>query len=398
MDAGILIIGGGLLGCAGAWHLAQAGLSPLVIESGPLNGGASGQNAGSLHFQIERRFLEQGTQAAELGSSIVTLNRLAIAEWAELEQALGRPLDIHMHGGLMVAESEADMALLSFKVARENAMGLPTELLDAAALRAQAPYLSRHLHGAAWLASEGHANPRILATAFAQGAQRHGARFLTHTRLIGLRMVDDGTYEANVQTPEGTRVLRAAKIMLASGHWSSRIASFLGLNLPLYPVPLTMNVTDRTRPFLPWLIQHVGRRLSMKQTADGNIVIGGGWASRLAKGRDGLPDLDAPAHLVPDNVRANLAVAADVFPGLRQRSLLRSWTGITCISADQLPIVGMVDAAPGLYVAAGGSMFTLGPLVARLLAGAIASGIPAPELAPFSPRRFAHLNAFTVLP
>ena len=394
MDADILIIGGGLLGCASAWHLARAGLTPLVIEAGALNAGASGQNAGSLHFQIERRFLEQATDAAALASRIVALNRLAIAEWAGLEALLGGDLGIHMHGGLMVAETEADAELLAFKVARENAMGLPTELLDGPALRGVAPYLSNDLRGAAWLASEGHANPRILATAFAAGAQAMGARFHARTRLTGLRMTRDGGYEIEA----GSQTWRAPQVMLACGHWSAQVAARLGLHLPLYPVPLTMSVTDRTAPFLPYLIQHVGQRLSMKQAEDGNIVIGGGWSARMARGGDGLPDLDAPAELVPEHVCANLAVAARVMPGLARRTLLRSWTGITCISADQLPIAGMIDAAPGLHVAAGGSMFTLGPLVARLLAESIASGAPSADLEPFSPRRFAHLNAFTVLP
>ncbi|MGE1157154.1 FAD-dependent oxidoreductase, partial [Pseudomonas kitaguniensis] len=76
---------------------------------------------------------------------------------------------------------------------------------------------------------------------------------------------------------------------------------------------------------------------------------------------------DRPALPDEAQIRANLAVAAGVLPALRDRQLIRSWTGTTCISTDQLPIVGMIDAAPGLYVAAGGSMFTLGPLLARLL-------------------------------
>ncbi len=56
----VAIIGGGLVGCAAAWRLAGRGASVALIEAGDINSGASGQNAGSLHFQIERRFLENG--------------------------------------------------------------------------------------------------------------------------------------------------------------------------------------------------------------------------------------------------------------------------------------------------------------------------------------------------
>lgn len=394
----ILIVGGGLLGCASAWHLARRGLRVALVEQSHVNAGASGQNAGSLHFQIERRFLEQGEEAASDAARIVSLNRLAIAEWQGLEDMLGRGLDIAMHGGLMVAETEAEMALLAFKVARENALGLPTRLLDADELRARAPCLSPHLAGAAWLAEEGHANPRILAGAFAQQAAREGAVIACGARLTGLAMQADGHYRATIEGLDGLGEVTTPRVLLASGHWSARLAGLLGLNLPLYPVPLMMNVTERGEQVLPFLVQHVGQRLSMKQSEDGNFLIGGGWPSRFRRRPDGLPDLDRPGEIVEANLLGNLAVAARVMPGLAARSLLRSWTGTTCISADQLPLVGEVGKAPGLFVAAGGSLFTLGPVLARLLAQTIVDGRPADELALFLPDRFAHLNAFAVLP
>lgn len=398
----ILIVGGGLVGAASAWHLARLGLKVLLVERGHPNAGASGQNAGSLHFQIERRFLEQGEQAAADGARIVTLNRLAIEEWRGLENLLGRPLDVAMHGGLMVAETEADMDLLAFKVARENALGLDTQLLDAAQLRARAPCLSPALAGAAWLESEGHANPRILVDAYAAGAQAQGAQIRTGTAVTAMAMARDGTYRVTLDGPDGALAVQVPRVLLAAGHRVPHLAGLLGLNVPLYAAPLMMSVTDRIEPVLPYLIQHVGARLSMKQTEDGNLLIGGGWASRLAKRADGTPDLDQPAIMDRANLRANLAVATRVMPLLKRRALLRTWTGTTCISADQLPIVGEIAAAPGLFVAAGGSLFTLGPVLARLLAQTIAQGsaqgIGTGPLALFQPRRFAHLDAFAVLP
>ncbi|WP_231958347.1 NAD(P)/FAD-dependent oxidoreductase [Novosphingobium resinovorum] len=394
----ILIVGGGLVGCATAWHLSRLGFKVLLAERGHLNSGASGQNAGSLHFQIERRFLEQGEKAAADGARIVSLNRLAIEEWKGIEEMLGRPLDVAMHGGLMVAETEAEMDLLAFKVARENELGLPTRVLNGTQLHHKAPALSPNLAGAAWLEDEGHANPRILVDAFADGARGQGAVVQTGTALAGLSMQRDRTYRATLQGLDGEVTANTPRVLLAAGHWVPRLAGLLGLNVPLYPAPLMMSVTDRTEPVLPYLIQHVGRRLSMKQTEDGNLLIGGGWPSRLAKRADGTPDLDRPAIVELANLRANLEVAARVMPGLAERSLLRTWTGTTCISADQLPIVGEVAAAPGLFVAAGGSLFTLGPVLARLLARTIAEGATPEELTMFTPRRFAHLDAFAVLP
>jgi sarcosine oxidase subunit beta len=121
--ADVLVIGGGLVGCATAWHLAQGGASVLVVEAGDLNAGASGQNAGSLHFQIERRFLENGEALADQAARTIALSRLAIEEWRGLEAALGEDLEVVMGGGLMVAETPAEMVLLEAKARREAEWG-----------------------------------------------------------------------------------------------------------------------------------------------------------------------------------------------------------------------------------------------------------------------------------
>src|SRR5690606_13515806 len=110
-----LIVGAGLVGSATAWRLAQAGASVLIVEAAHANAGASGQNAGSLHFQIERRFLEQGEAKAAEAAAITSLSRMAVDDWRGLELALGADLHVHMHGGLMVAETADEVALLERK-------------------------------------------------------------------------------------------------------------------------------------------------------------------------------------------------------------------------------------------------------------------------------------------
>lgn len=395
----VLIVGGGLVGCACAFHLARAGVQVLLAEASSLNAGASGQTAGSLHFQIERRFLEDDGNGSGEIDRIVSLNRLAIEEWTGLENALSRDLDITMDGGLMLAESEADLALLQQKSAREAAAGLATRLLDAGEARAMLPGLSPTVRGAAFQPHEGHANPRILADAYADAARQLGATIRTGTRLDALSMTEARQYRATLVGPAGVETLVVPQIFVAAGAWTASIVGRLGLQLPLFPVPLSLNVTDKGGPELPYLVQHVGKRLSLKQSEAGNFLIGGGWASRFAFRADGSIDLDTPPLPVAESVSGNLQAAIDVMPALRHRSLVRSWTGITCISADQLPIAGMLPAAPGLFVAAGGSMFTMGPVIARLLAAQIMGRAEeADPIAPFTPARFAHLNAFAVLP
>ncbi|MGH6782381.1 MAG: NAD(P)/FAD-dependent oxidoreductase, partial [Sphingomonadaceae bacterium] len=186
---------------------------------------------------------------------------------------------------------------------------------------------------------------------------------------------------------------RAGKVLIAAGAWTAHVAALANLHMPLYPVALLMNATERTAPVLPQLIQHVGRRLSMKQTHAGNILIGGGWPSRLAQKADGGFDLAAKPSIIEASLAGNLRAGIDTVPMIERLNLIRSWTGVTAISADQLPIVGEVPRMPGLFVAGGGSAFTLGPTFARLLARAM-TGERVAELDLLSPARFEHLNSF----
>lgn len=390
--ADVLVIGGGLVGCATACRLAEAGASVEVIEAAYPNAGASGANAGSLHFQIERRFLENGEALADQAAQILSLNRLAIEEWRGLEADLGADLRVHMRGGLMVASTAAEVATLEAKAEREARGGLATRLVDGAEARRLAPALSPSILAATYLEDEGHADPKIVTPAFAARAKALGAQITMGARVEAVRRVHDG-YVATVHTAAAPFEVRAAKVLIAAGAWSARIGELFNLHLPLYPVALQMNVTERSAPFLDQLIQHVGRRLSMKQAHAGNLLIGGGWPSKMVLDSSDRFDLGRPAEMLEASLKGNLAVAADVMPRVAGMNLIRTWTGITAISADQLPLVGAVPQAPGVYVAAGGSAFTLGPIFARLLARQILDE-PEDRLALFAPARFNHLNSF----
>jgi sarcosine oxidase subunit beta len=132
----------------------------------------------------------------------------------------------------------------------------------------------------------------------------------------------------------------------------------------------------------------------MKQAGAGNVLIGGGWPSRLAQAPGGGFDLSRRPTPIAASITGNLEAAVAVVPRAASLNLLRTWTGTVAVSSDQLPIVGEVPRMPGVHVAGGGSAFTLGPTFARLLADEALTGKPAPDLADFSPARYEHLNSF----
>ncbi|WP_109471868.1 NAD(P)/FAD-dependent oxidoreductase [Ornithinimicrobium cavernae] len=388
----VVVVGGGLLGCATAWTLARDGVGVVLLERDQINAHASGQNAGSLHFQLEYRMVERGLEAAQVAAEAMPLHLDAAARWSELGEAFGPSLGVAQTGGLMLAETADQARVLEAKGDLERSHGLDVRLLSGDEIRDVAPYLSPSIVAAAFCPIEGKADTRTAAPALARAAADLGAQVSTRTEVVGLRRVGRGWQVSTRHTDAvGNQVgeeIQADVVLLAAGVWTQHLGQMVGLDLPIIPLALQMNVTARTPKFLPHLVQHAGERLSLKQSQDGTVLIGGGWPARLRRDASGRPRLSERPHLLHDSVVGNARAALRAVPRLAGIPLLRTWVGMTTVAEDQLPVVGPVPGRPGLFLATGGSAFTLGPTFARVLAD-LAQGLePTIDLAPYGPQRF----------
>ncbi|HEY7776305.1 MAG TPA: FAD-dependent oxidoreductase, partial [Kineobactrum sp.] len=276
-----IVIGGGLTGIATAYYLAKGGASVLVLEQDQVNCGASGRNAGSLHFQLEHRLIEHAGDRTEELSFYAALARLAISDWRTLEAELGEDIELEMTGGLMLAESAAQISKLEQKADIESAQGLDVSLLDRGATLAKAPFLGDSIIGALYCPDEGHCNPRLLSHAYARNAESAGATLLVQTTVKALHFRAN-RWEVSTSDADGkSHQYTANTLVNAAGAWSSRVARMANLHLPVFPVGLMISVTEKAPVIMQQLIQHVGRKLSIKQVSDGNLLIGGGWSARL---------------------------------------------------------------------------------------------------------------------
>jgi sarcosine oxidase subunit beta len=389
----VVVLGGGLVGCAAAYYLARSGARVLLVEQADLNREASGRNAGSLHFQLEYRLIRYGEQQAQQFAQIIPLSLVAIRDWRGLEAELGASLEMELGGGLIVAESPADVAMLEQRQALQDKWNLGSKLLGAAEVRRMAPYLTDSVVAAGYFEHEGHANPRLVAPAFARSATARGAEIRCYTRVTALER-DGSEWQVAMLDREGRSAEVGTRAVLnAAGTWAGEIAAMAHLHLPIYAVPLTMNVTERAAPLIPHLVQHASKRLTLKQVEAGNFLVGGGWPSRLTRSGASM-SLQRRAEPVMQNAIENLALAARLVPALGRLHWLRSWTGITGVTADQMPLLGAVPEAPGFYVAAGGAAFTHGPTYARLISELIVAGRSSSPIDLYSPARFSHINNF----
>jgi glycine/D-amino acid oxidase-like deaminating enzyme len=392
----VAVIGAGLIGCAAAWHLARRARSVMVIDQAEVNRGASGRNAGSLHFQLEPRMIDVLVSDPERLAQLIPVNLRAIEDWRRLPKELERDLELSMNGGLTLAETESDHRLLLKKTELETRAGLNVRVLDGAELRRIAPYLSPAIRSASFCPDEGHANPRWVAPAFAAAARAAGVRFELHARVRSLesrqgrwRLAFARAGSAGSNAPAEFRAVDAGAVLIAAGAWSREILAPLGVTVPLTSVGLQMLVTERTAPLISHLVQHMGRRLSIKQVESGNVLIGGGWPARLSgNGLGEKPD----AELQELALVGSSAVACHVVPATSALSVIRSWSGVACGAPDHLPVLGAIDSLPGMFIAAGGASFTLGPTYARLISELISTGSTSTPIGLYRAERFACLN------
>jgi glycine/D-amino acid oxidase-like deaminating enzyme len=374
-DTDVLIIGGGIAGTALACELARAGVAVTLVERGELNREASGTNAGSLHLQIAIHQLAGALDTGGAEDRLESETRLAVEGarlWREIDG-----VDLHVTGGLMVAETPEQLRLLHDKQRIEAAAGLETRVLEGAELRALAPWLSQAVIGGAYCPDEGHVNPLLAAPLLARRAAEHGAVIRTHVAVCEI----DASGPFRVRTSAGT--ITAERVVNAAGAWAPAVGRLVGLELPVRALGLHVNVTEPRPRLLEPLVQHMGRRLTLKQAFNGTFIIGGGWPSLESAGRY------ATAW---SSTAGNAAVAVDVVPALADVRLLRTWSGVIAWTHDVAPIAGESRRVPGFHaLVAGSSGYTLSPLLARRLAEQMTGGAALPpEYSPDRVMRYAH--------
>lgn len=363
IDTQVAIIGGGVVGCAAAYYLSRAGIPAVLLEQQQVAWAASGRNAGAIRAH--------GRHHLELP--------LAMAS-RDLWQAFAResPLDFHFRpdGDLLVAFTPEEEARLETATAIYNRLGLEVRMLRGAALRALIPALSPAVRAGAYCPGDALAYPILAVRALARAAVQHGARVLTGTPVTGI--LTAGGRVAGVLA--GDREVRAPWVIVAAGPWAPAVGELAGISLPVVPRRSQIMVTERVPPTIAPFVS--GNGMYCRQSPYGNLLIGGGgpW--------------EAVGFETAGTVRTAHRLATrflEVFPGLRGVRLIRTWAGTVEITPDHLPILGPVQAVPGLVAAVGfsGNGFAMGPVAGKIAADLIARGCTDWDLAPFRPERFA---------
>ena len=364
MSARVIIIGGGVMGCAIAFRLAQRGFAPLVIERAIPGAEAASAAGGIIAPQKE----------AEGPGPLLDLGLRSRAAFPALAEELRRltGLDIgYRPSGLLALATAADAPLLEERAAWQSAMGLRVELLGPAELRRQEGALGE-FPLALRLPDEAQVDPPLLVKALQFAAARAGAVFrAAYVR----RVLHDGQQVRGVDVEGET--LPAEAVVVAAGSWSALVE---GAALPAFAVrPMRGQMVELlTRPpLLSHIVFAPGGYLVPRP--DGRLLVGS--TMELVGFRK---------EVTAAGLERLLALAQRVAPALADAQVGRFWAGFRPFTEDRLPILGPTAIA-GLHLATGhfrnGILLT--PISAEAIA-AVVAGDPSPvDLTPFSVNRLS---------
>jgi D-hydroxyproline dehydrogenase subunit beta len=392
----VLVIGGGIIGCATAFELAVRGATVTLLEKDELAAGASGRNLGYLDTSKD--------------PVLAPLARRSLERYLELTDDPPFPvfLDREPLGTLAVTMDEDEIDDLDLWARSARAVNVEVEQLDADAARSLEPALSPAVLQA-FLLHEGHrVDPTAMTICLAALARAAGATIAHHRP--ARRLVLDGERVTGVVTDDG--VVTADVVVLAAGPWSGALVRPLGVRLPIRSARGWLVHAAPERPLIRHWIQSGARRLlkgnEVPVAADepGSLQVTVADFADAGEQRDVSPMIQpAPDGSVITGTSREPSLATDSFdleiprrvaraaarlvPALADAPVVATWSGVRPVSPDERPVLGWLR--DGLFVASGhGSEgVILGAGSAQLAAEVILGETPWLDPAPFDPSRFA---------
>lgn len=349
----VVIVGGGINGCAIAYYLAKLGVDVTVFERDYLSSGATGSCGAGIRQQWSTR------ENTELAIRSVHM-------FEKLSEELDEDIEFNQGGYLIINHSEKELAQSKKNVTMQKSLGLDVSLISKDEITDIVPVLDvkgMQAVGATFCSTDGHANPFKTTFAYAHAAEQLGATIHTHTAVHAIKKKNKKI--TAVQTDKG--MIKTSWVVDAAGAWSSKIAAMVNIKIPNVPYRKEVLVTERLEPLFEAMVISFKDGIYFSQQPEGNIV-GGIPIPEQRSGFYELPTFSFIQHMSETLTR--------YAPALRYINMLRHWTGYYDVTPDARPILGEDSSVSGFIHCHGfsGHGFMLSPMVSTLLAEYIAKG------------------------
>lgn len=355
-NAEIIIIGGGIIGCATAYYLAKNGVKDVIVLEGSdfMGNGGSSRNGGGVR--------QSGRDVRELPLVMYGIKNL----WPHLSEELEVDCEYHQDGNLRLGKTEAHKATLTKLADNARGVGLDVRMIDGDEVRQINPYLSHEVTCASWCPTDGHANPLTTTLGFYKMARQLGVRFITGEPVVSLGMVRGRIRK--VVTPNNT--YEGEKVLVAAGLDSRPILTSVGIDIPMTNSLLEALVTEAEPHMFDQMLGTAEADFYGHQTKHGSFVFGGSSGLERYNKDNGTPVTNSKT--APCICRGIMKY----FPDLAKAKIVRTWAGWMDASSDGVPSLGKVDEVPGLYVACAfnGHGFGIAPAAGEQLAKLMITG------------------------
>lgn len=366
----VVIIGGGGHGVAAAYYLAKYhGITNVaVLEKGYLGGGNTGRNTAVIRSNY-------------LTPEGVRFYTESVKLFTQLANEFDFNIMYSQRSQLTLAYTDAAVRAFRQRAEVNKHFGGHTELIGPGEIAELIPCLNMHpgplsVQAGLWHKDGATARHDAVAWGYAKGATQRGVELHQLTEATDF-IIKNGKV-SGVITNRGT--VHCGCVVQAVAGFSSLLAAKAGFRMPIISYPLQAMVTLPVKPFLGPMVSSPAHHCYIQQTGRGEIVIGGG--------SDPYPLYSTRSTL--DLKESLLASTLEIFPFMANFRLMRQWAGITDMTPDYSPVMGL-SPVENYYLDAGWGTwgFKATPICGKTMAQLVASGGKVPELiAPFSMDRF----------
>ncbi|MGH7277785.1 MAG: glycine oxidase ThiO [Candidatus Rokuibacteriota bacterium] len=365
----VIVVGGGVIGCATAYELAKAGCAVRLFERSTPGAEASGAAAGML---------------APLGEGSGTLfGELALASWRlypavaeELRERTGIDVEYVTRGTVYPLFTVDDVRRAETRAARQAPClraEFGIEAWDATEAHEHEPALATAVRGAMFVHGDHWVNNQRLVVAYVQAALGAGVHMITGTSVSRV-VVEDG--HARGVVADGER-WEADVVLVAAGAWSAALAASFGARLPVEPRRGQMLALAHVPPVLRHCVH--GDDVYLVPRPSGELLIGA-TVERVGFQR----------AVTAEGIASLLRAAIHLVPALGALPIARTWYGFRPWVPDSLPVLGPWPGVAGLFFATAHyrNGIMLAPVTAQLMTEWIVKGHPSIPMKEFLPARF----------